>query len=364
MSIENPEITLKEEYALGIPAIDAPATELSSWAIHCNVDGSDGKQYFIDTILVGGFGADVRILSVRTGEGTVNQIRDSIYRIVNFPPPALGMKVFPRGAMTAVKQDNQVLVEMEGARVKCKDDKTWHYVAEDKEAGIKVDLVHSSVGFPSWYGKDEPQAFSPHSIAYGYFWAGHVEGTLYIDGKEVQLKGKGARERTSMLDSCPAESGGWHEWIWFHFDEAFGTMDEMKISKFKDGSLYLTKEQKYLTYRTFNIEHHDWAYHTELGAFIPTRYRVIVETDAGILTMESRVIGAGVWAVVGSVPDFPFALLHWDDVSATFTHADGREQKLTNGRAASITRQWKPYPRVFMPEAFGLAANVAEKPIL
>lgn len=364
MDIENPELTLKEEYALGIPAIDAPETELSAWAIHCNVDGSDGNRYFIDTILVGGFGADVRILAIRTGEGSVNQIRDSIYRVVDFPPPLLGMKVFPRGAMTAVREEGQILVEMEGARVECKQDKSWHYVAEDEDSGIKVDLTHSSVGFPSWYGKDKPQAFSPHSIAYGYFWAGLVEGTITIKGQEIQVTGKGARERTSMLDSCPAESAGWHEWIWFHFDEAFGTMDEMKISKFKDGSLFLVDEDRYLTYRTFNIEHHDWAYHEELGAFIPTRYRVTVETDAGVLVLESRVIGAGVWAVTGGVPDFPFALLHWDDVVGTFTHSDGRVQKLANGRAASITRQWKPYPRVFTPEAFGLATKIVDKPIL
>jgi hypothetical protein len=361
--IENPEVTLKEEYALGIPAVDGPIHSVSSWAIHTKVDGDDGQTYWIDTILCVGWGADARILSVRTGEGEVRQIPDSIYKVVDFPPPRLGLRPFPRGATAVAKRDDKVVVEMEGARVEA-DGKTWHYVVEDKDERIKVDWVHTATGFPTWYGKDKPQAFSPHQLAYGFFWPGHVEGVLTIDGREVRIKGKGARERVYMPDACPAESGGWHEWIWFHFDELFGTMDEMKISKFKDGALNLVDEQKYLQFHAFDIEHHDWAFHPDMGVFIPTRYRVTVETDEGVLEFGARIVGAAPWAVTGEVPDFPFALLHWDEVQGTFTYKDGRKRTLTNGRAANIARQWKPYPRMLSPEALGMAPKLLDKPIL
>jgi hypothetical protein len=141
-------------------------------------------------------------------------------------------------------------------------------------------------------------------------------------------------------------------------------MDLNRLNKFKDGSLYLTREQRYETYSTLDVEHHDWAYHPELGAFIPTRYRVTVECAAGVLQMESRIVGASIFAVSSSVPDFPFALLHWDTVQGTFTHQDGREQALSNGRAHSIFRQWKPYPRISTPEAFGLGIVRQGVPIL
>jgi len=364
MEVKNPQVTLEDEYGRGVPSKDAPQPELSSWAIHAKLDGDDGNLYWIDTILVAGWGADVRVLSIRTGEGKVVQLRDSIYKVVDFPPPTLGVRPFPRGALKAEKQDGLVVVEMEGARIECKGGKTWHYRLEDKEKGIKVDLVQSAVGFPTWYGKEKPHAFSPHGIAYGYFWAGYVEGTLTIDGRQVRVKGKGARERTYMTDSCPAESGGGHEWIWFHFDEVFGSMDLNRLNKFKDGSLYLVNEENYQTYRTLDVEHHDWAYHRKLGAFIPTRYRVTVESDAGVLEMDSKIVGASIFAVTGSVPDFPFALLHWDTVQGTFTDKDGRKRTLTNGRAHSIFRQWKPYPRMFGPEAFGLVSSDSDTPIL
>ena len=364
MIVKDPEITLEEEFGHGIPPKDAPDPMVSAWAMHTKVDGDDGQQYWIDTILVAGWGFDVRILSVRTGEGRVIQLPDSVYKLVDFPPPVLGLCPLPRGALRIEREKDAVRVEMPGARLDCREDKTWHYRVEDEERGIAVDWVHTGVGFPTWYGKEEPQAFSPHSIAYGYFWPGIVEGTLTIDGRKIRVRGKGGRERTYMPDSCPAESGAWHEWIWFHFDELFGTLHEMKISQFKDGSLFLVDEQEYVPYRTFDIEHHDWAYHRGLGAFIPTRYRVTVETEAGVLEMGSRVVGAALWAVTGAVPDFPFALLHWDEVRGTFTGRDGRRRTLTGGRAANIARQWKPYPRILTPEALGVPPELAETPIL
>ena len=362
--VENPRVTLNEEHGLGVPATDAPEPELSSWAMHAKLDGDDGKQYWIDTILVGGWGADVRVLSVREGEGEVVQLPDSIYKLADFLPPTLGVRPFPRGELTAKKENGQVLVEMQDARIECKGGKTWRYRVADREKGIKIDFVHTGVGFPTWFGKEKPQAFSAHQIAYGYFWPGYVEGTLTINDREVRVKGKGGRERTYMPDSCPAESGGGHEWIWFHFDEVFGTTHMVRLSKFKDGSLYLIDEKEYVPYRTFDVEHHDWAYHRQLGAFIPTRYRVTIESDAGVMEMDSKIVGAAIWAVSGSVPDFPFALLHWDAVHGTFTYKDGRKRALTNGRAASIFRQWKPYPRIFAPEAFGLVSEVSDAPIL
>jgi hypothetical protein len=364
MIVENPKVTLEEEIRHGVQPEDAPAPMVSAWAIHAKVDGDDGKQYWIDTILCAGWGFDVRVLSVRTGEGKVIQLPDSIYKIVDFPPPILGLNPLPRGELRLAQQDDRIMVAMPGARIDFDDGTTWHYSCEDEEKGIKLDCVHTGIGFPTWYGKETPQAFSPHSIAYGYFWSGRIEGTLTINGRDIRITGKGGRERTFMPDSCPAESASWHEWIWYHFDELFGTSHEMKLNSFKDGSLYLIDEQQFFPYRSFNVEHQDWAYHPELGSFIPTRFRVTVETEAGVLEYGSRIVGAALWAITGAVPDFPFALLHWDEVEGTFTYKDGRKRTLTNGRAHSIARQWKPYPRILSPEALGIPAKLANTPIL
>jgi hypothetical protein len=148
---------------------------------------------------------------------------------------------------------------------------------------LNPEWVHTGNGFPTWYGKEKAQAFTPHSISYGYFWSGSIEGTLTIQGRKVGIKGAGVRERYYAVDTCPAEVGGWHDWLWFHFDEMSGALDEMKISQNKDISLYLTDEKEYFQTGNFEIKHFEWAYLPSSGVFIPTHYEVSIETEAGVL---------------------------------------------------------------------------------
>ena len=69
----------------------------------------------------------------------------------------------------------------------CKDDGTWHYSMEDKEKGIKAEFIHAGVGFPMWYhDKKKLEAYTPHSVGGGYYWAGLVKGTLIMDGRDIK----------------------------------------------------------------------------------------------------------------------------------------------------------------------------------
>ena len=90
--------------------------------------------------------------------------------------------------------------------------------------------------------------------------------------------------------------------MWFHFDEVFGSMYEMKLGN-KDMSLYLVDEKEYCPAGSFQIEHQGWAYLPPLGAFIPTRYLITMETEAGVLEMTATAVGATPWGVTGKVPE-------------------------------------------------------------
>ncbi len=136
--------------------------------------------------------------------------------------------------------------------------------------------------------------------------------------------------------------------MWFHFDEMFGSLDEMKDSKHKDISLYLIDEKQYVPAGEFNIEHHDWAFDPTSGAFIPTRYNVTIETEAGVLEMTANAVSCYVASGIGEAPDSPTTLLDWDKVDGTFTYKDGRTKTLTNGLGGTLIRQWKPYPGVLI----------------
>jgi hypothetical protein len=357
MIVENPEVTLDIE-GHGLPA-DAREAAFLDWLCAFVADGDDGKTYWFgcSPLVLAHENTDLWSIEASWEAGTVVQLPGSIYKLADFPPVGVtGQHVYPGGTLTIEKSPNQVKVVLGDFRVICKDDKTWHYTMDDKKNGIKAEFVHTGSGFPTWYGRETPSALTPHSIAYGYNWSGTVEGVLTIHGRQVRVKGKGIRERYIAVDSSAAEIGGWEDWMWFHFDEAFGSLYEMKLGK-KDMSLNLVDDGSYFPVGTFEIEHQEWAFLRALGGFIPTRYKVTMTTEAGVLEMIADVVGATVWGVTGKVPSTPVATLNWDKPQGTFTDRDGHKRPLTNGRGGVSIRQWKPYPDIFGAELAAAATN-------
>lgn len=347
MIVNDPEVTLDWD-GHWLPE-DAREDAFLDWLCSFVAYGDDGKTYWFgcSPLVLALEKTDLWHIEASWDTGKVAELPGSMFKVADFPPVGVtGQQVFPAGSLTVKKSADRVEVTLGDVRVVCKDDKTWHYTIEDKEHGIRADFVHTGVGYPTWYGKETPSALTPHSHAYGYNWSGTVEGVLTIAGRQIKFTGKGIRERYVAVDSSAAEIGGWEDWMWFHFDEAFGSLYEMKLGQ-KDMSLNLPEEKLYLPAGDFTIEHHDWAFLRALGGFIPTRYKVTMETEAGVLEFFANTVGATVWGVTGKAPSTPVATLNWDKLEGTFTYTDGRERTLTNGLGGVSIRQWKPYPDVF-----------------
>ena len=347
MIVENPEVTLDEE-GHGFPD-EARDTAQLDWALVATVHGDDGNQYWFN---VGAMSLrelwgdiDFWVMSVRTERGRIVQPAGSVYKVPDFPESiTTDWHFYPRGTLTADRSDAQVAVNLGDLHIVCKPDKTWHYRVDDEKAGISGEFVHTGHGFPCWYGKETPQMYTPHSVSYGYFWSGSIEGTLTIQGRKIGISGAGVRERYYAVDTCPAEVGGWHDWLWFHFDELSGSLDEMKISGNKDVSVYFRDEEVYCPAGSFEITHHNWAYLASSGVFIPTHYEVSIETEAGVLEIAANAVSAYAASGIRDVPDSPTIILDWDRVDGVFTSKDGRKKVLTNGLGGTLIRQWRPYP--------------------
>lgn len=208
-----------------------------------------------------------------------------------------------------------------------------------------------------WYhDKKKLEASTLNSIGGGYHWPGRVTGIINIDGRSINVEGKGARQRYYAENYSSVEAAGWHDWMWFHFDEMFGALDEMKTSKHKMMGLYVIDEKLYFTEGSFDVQHHDWAYLPGYGSFLPTRYKVTMDVDAGRLEFTCQIVGSSVWGKT-EPPDAPFVMLDWDRVEGVFTYADGRKTVLSNGAGANMIRQWRPFPSVFAPN---LGASMGE----
>lgn len=351
------EVTLEDD-GHGLPEEVREAGFLD-WLCCLTAHGDDGRQYWLECnpMLLSSKVADVWVMGVGWETGKVVQLSGSAYKIADFPVVAVDRHIYPGGSLTITRSEHEVTVDMPDFRVICRDDRTWHYSIDDKEKGIKADFFHSVVGHPTWYGRDKPKYFTPHSITYGYNWTGRVEGEFTIEGRKVRIKGAGVRERYWAVDSCPTEIGGWEDWGWFHFDEMFGSFCEFKYGKSKDMSLNIIEGNQFFPVGDFNIEHHDWAFVPQVGYPIPTRYKLTMETEAGVLEMAANVVGCKLFSTTGEVPDCPLLSLHWDKLDGVFTYKDGRKMTLTNGLGGTVIRQWKPYPdpyaNIYMSQGSG-----------
>ncbi|MFC1925272.1 hypothetical protein ACFLW2_01075 [Chloroflexota bacterium] len=349
--VSDPKVSLEID-GRGVPD-EAADTGFIHWLTLVNTFGDDGKRYFMEFVNMTGIkeaGVDIWMLEVGSETGNVVSIPGSIYKVAKYPFIQAKRNMFPAGTLTMKKSEKEVTIDLPDARVVCKDDNTWHYSFDDKERKTKLEMVHYGVGYPTWYGREKPKHLTAHAIAYGYNWAGRVEGELTIDGRKVKLKGAGLRERYVALDQSAPEVGGWEDWMWFHFDEMFGSFWEMKYYGGRDMSLNIVEGNQFFPVGDFNIEHHDWAFHPQLGAFVPVRYRMTLEVEAGVLELGGNIVESKLWGMKGEVPDAPLYTHNFDKVNGVFTYKDGRKVTLTNGLGGGCVRLWKPYPNIFMPQ--------------
>ncbi|MEY8354265.1 hypothetical protein AALB39_13030 [Lachnospiraceae bacterium 54-53] len=335
---------------------DSQSSAFLDWLCSFSAFGDDGRQYWFgcSPLILKLEKIDMFFYEFTTEPGEVIQDPRSIYKIAKFPGVHLSNKqIFPTNTHQVRQFDDKVVVDIGCCRIECFKDHSWHYTINDEEKNFKADFYHRPAGGPLWYGKEQPSFLTQHSITYGYNWSGNVEGTFRFEGKEVHFKGAGIRERYVAVDSSAAEIGGWEDWGWFHFDEASGSLYEMKLGR-KDLAVYLTEEQTYIPAGELTIRHHEWAYLPQFGGFIPTLYKIEIKTPEGVLSLTSHVSTATLWGITGRVPDHPVATLDWGKVEGTFTYKDGHTRTLHNGFGGMSIRQWRAYP-VTAPPGFGTA---------
>lgn len=137
------------------------------------------------------------------------------------------------------------------------------------------------------------------------------------------------------------EIDGWEDWMWFHFDEIFGCMYDVKLGS-RGMLLNLVKENQYFAGGEFTIEHHKWTYFHAQEAFIPKIYKIKMRVEAGTLEFTAKVSGTANYGVAAQSPNKNGATLYWDELEGVFTYKDGREKILTGGLGGASIGQFKP----------------------
>ena len=362
MKIENPEVTLDDEARAGVE--EDVRSGFLDWLFQFSVTGEDGELYSVGGSILSLALEKLDIVSINCARGTghVAQLPNSIYKIARYP----GMQFErllrkPHGTLTIEKGAGSVVVTCgDEYRVECFADHSWHLSIDSLDGEYRADLYHRPHGFPLWYGRDKPSYLTQHSITYGYNWAGEVEGTLYLKGRAVRVKGFGIRERYVAVDSSAAELGGWEDWGFFAFNEIHSSLYDMRLGM-KDFSVYDLETRKHYPEGEMVITHEDWAFLRELDGFIPTVYKIRIQVTDGTYDIRAHVCNATVWGATFKVPDYPVATLTFDTVEGTFTFNDGTVKTLTGGRGVLSVRQWHAYPNILPRELYSDEIRSGEK---
>ena len=362
MKIENPNVTLADEARNGVE--EDVRSGFLDWLFQFSVTGDDGELYSIGGSILSMALEKLDVVSFTCAKGTghVDQLPGSIYKVVRFPGMLFERLLRkPQGTLNIQKEPHKVVVTCgKEYHVECFEDHSWHLMVDSLDGAYRADLYHRPHGYPLWYGREKPSYLTQHSVTYGYNWAGDVEGTIWLEGKEVHVQGMGIRERYVAVDSSAAELGGWEDWGWVAFNEIHSSLYDMRLGM-KDFSIYDLQTCKHYPEGTMTIQHEDWAFMRELDGFIPTVYKIKMAVEDGVYEVKAHVCNATTWGVTFQVPDNPVATLTFDTVEGSFTYQDGTVKNLTGGRGVLSIRQWHAYPNILPRELYSDEAKTGEK---
>lgn len=353
MKINNPKVTLADDARIGVK--EEVRSGFLDWLHQFSVTGDDGELYSIGGSILAMHleKLDLVSITIAKGKGGGRQLPNSIYRIGEFPG-MLHEKMFrnPAGTLKIETKAHSILVSCGPQyQVECFEDNSWHLLIDTMDGEYKADLWHRPQYAPLWYGRETPSLLTQHSVTYGYNWAGAVEGQIIVDGKVVNVKGMGIRERYVAVDSSAAELGGWEDWGWVAFNEIHSSLYDMRLGM-KDFAMYDLQTGRYYPEGKLTIAHEDWVFLRELNGFIPMTYKISIEVEDGLYEVEAHTCNATTWGATHKVPDMPVATLTFDKVEGRFTSNDGNVRVLTGGRGTMSVRQWHAYPSILPRELY------------
>ena len=304
MKINNPKVTLADESRAGVK--EELRSGFLDWLHQFSVIGDDGELYSLGGSILSMHleQMDLVSITIAKGKGGSRQLPNSIYKIGEFPG-MLHEKMFrnPAGTLKIETRERSILVSCGPQyQVECFEDNSWHLLVDTMDGEYKADMWHRPQYAPLWYGRETPSLLTQHSVTYGYNWAGAVEGRIVVDGRQVNVKGMGIRERYVAVDSSAAELGGWEDWGWVAFNEIHSSLYDMRLGM-KDFAMYDLQTGTYYPEGKLNIAHEDWVFLRDLEGFIPMTYKISIEVEDGLYEVEAHTCNATTWGATHKVPD-------------------------------------------------------------
>ena len=129
MKIGNPKVTLADDARIGVK--EEVRQGFLDWLMRFDVQGDDGEHYSLggSILSLAAEKLDLVSLSVDGGEGNIRQLRNSIYKVGDFPGEIVKHHFFrhPQGTLKIEEYCDHIVVTCGPQyRVECYSDNRWH----------------------------------------------------------------------------------------------------------------------------------------------------------------------------------------------------------------------------------------------
>lgn len=177
-----------------------------------------------------------------------------------------------------------------------------------------------------------------------------VHGKMRIDGKEVNIKGRGVFEHV-WIKALEFMKIRVMDWVYGNSDQMYmfichceSISDNGTPYHFEEGTLYLVEEDDYMVAKKVTVMPETWVYLKEIRRFIPSVQNVTVMTDKGVLEMKIKAslypqIAQGMRLEPLTMHNITgWGILFMDapiTMEGIFTYSNGKTVNLTEGKGVN-----------------------------
>lgn len=310
----------------------------------------EGKDYFLVMAITEGTFMGGSGYSIGFCQDPFSPVQEGDAQVVGGPENHIGLgKLLPQDAFKYTEENDTIKVEMEKLRAVCGSDNQEIFSENETFSGH---LTFSPRGpVLRWGNKKDGQCpVTEGTSVSGIESLSDVRGTITVNGREIDITGRGVFEHVwiKTLEFMKIRT---MDWTYLNFDQLYAFLchcesisDDGTPYHFEDGMIYLPGGKDLLVTKKIEFVPESWVYLKPYRRFIPSRQKVTVQTDKGVLNMQ---ITLSIYPQIAQALRLEPLTMHnttgWSvlfldapiNMEGKFTLNNGKSVELTNGKGVN-----------------------------
>ncbi|MBU6997873.1 MAG: hypothetical protein HXS41_06750 [Theionarchaea archaeon] len=310
----------------------------------------EGKDCFLVMAITEGTFMGGSGCSIGFCQDAFSPVQEGDAQVIGEPTNHISIgKLLSQNAFTCTEENGTVIAEMDKLRAVCRVDEQ-EIISENET--LSAHLTFNPRGpVLRWGNKKDGQCpVTEGTSVSGIESLSDVHGTITIDGKEIDITGRGVFEHVwiKTLEFMKIRT---MDWTYLHFDQLYAFLchcesisDDGTPYHFEDGLIHILGEEDCFVTRSIEFMPESWVYMKPYRRFIPSQQKVTVKTDRGVLGMRIKL---SLYPKIAQAMRMEPLTMHnttgWSvlfldapiNMEGEFTYSDGKSVKLTSGKGVN-----------------------------